>query len=160
MVSCHFKMPYLRNRNLDLNKIFSFSFCGLRAITFKWENYLFFIIRITLKEPGFLDPSHRRGGRIPPPLSISETDWWTIMCVVPMDSYDPPESIHTKKSTNIPCMTSQWRQTWRNAKMRKISKNRQIHGFSPFFQAKVGFFGHDVCQSMRTHALTTNKSNK
>ena len=55
-------------------------------------------IVLTLKEPGFLDPSHSRGrGRIPPPSKISETDWRNIKCVILVDSYDPPESIGTKK---------------------------------------------------------------
>ena len=116
---------------------------------------------LTLKEPSFLDPSHSRGGgRIPPPLKILETDWRNIKCVVLVDSYDPPESIGTKKSTNIPCMASQWHHEWRHVKYTKITKNRQNHGFSLFFQAKVAFFGNDVCHSMLTHVLTPNKSNK
>ena len=48
------------------------------------------------------------GGFRTPPLKISETDRWNIKCVVLVDSYDPPESIGTKKIQNIPCMTSQW----------------------------------------------------
>ena len=47
------------------------------------------------------------GGQILPP-KISETNWRNIKCVVLVDGYDPPESIGTKKSTNIPCMTPQW----------------------------------------------------
>ena len=73
---------------------------------------------------------------------------------------NPPESIGTKKSTNIPCMMSQWHHKWRHVKNMKITKNRQNHGFSLFFQAKVAFFGNDVCQSMLTHVLTPNKPNK
>ena len=115
---------------------------------------------LTLKEPGFLDPSHSRGGGGFRPPKISETDWRNIKCVVLVDSYDPPESIGTKKSTNIPCMTPQWRHKWRHVKNTKITKNRQNHGFSLFFQAKVAFFGNDVCQSMLTHVLTPNKPNK
>ena len=79
------------------------------------------------------------GGQIPPP-KISETDRWNIECVVLVDSYDPPESIGTKKIQNIPCMTSQWGHKWRHVKNMKITKNRQNHGFSLFFQAKVAFF--------------------
>ena len=95
----------------------------------------------TLKEPGYFDPSHsRRGGADSTPLKISETDRWNIKCVVLVDSYDPPESIGTKKIQNIPCMTSQWRHKWRHVKNTKIIKNRQKHGFSLFFQAKVAFF--------------------
>ena len=120
---------------------------------------------LTLKELGFLDPSHSRGGGgggadSAPPPKISETDWRNIKCVVLVDSYDPPESIGTKKSTNMPCMTPQWRHKWRHVKNTKITKNRQNHGFSLFFQAKVPFFGNDVCQSMLTHVLTPNKPNK
>ena len=117
---------------------------------------------LTLKEPGFLDPSHSGGGggADSAPPKISETDWRNIKCVVLVDSYDPPESIGTKKSTNIPCMTPQWRHKWRHVKNTKITKNRQNHGFSLFFQAKVAFFGNDVCQSMLTHVLTPNKPNK
>ena len=108
-----------------------------------WHFIVFVLMRmewfmLTLKEPGFLDPSHSRGGFHPP--KISETDWWNIKCVVLVDSYDPPESIGTKKSINIPCMTPQWRHKWRHVKNTKITQNRQNHGFSLFFQAKVAFF--------------------
>ena len=53
-------------------------------------------IVLNLKEPGFLDPSHRRGADSAPP-KISEINWRNIKCVVLVDSYDPPESIGTKK---------------------------------------------------------------
>ena len=115
---------------------------------------------LTLKEPGYFDPSHSRGAADSAPLKISETDRWNIKCVVLVDSYDPSESIGTKKIQNIPCMTSQWRHKWRHVKNTKITKNRQNHGFSLFFQAKVAFFSNDVCQSMLTHVLTPNKPNK
>ena len=75
---------------------------------------------LTLKEPGFLDPSHSRGSGFHPP-KISATDWRNIKCVVLVDSYDPPKSIGTKKSTNIPCMTPQWRHKWRHVKNTKIA---------------------------------------
>ena len=48
-------------------------------------------IVLTLKESGFLNPSHSRGG------GVAETDWRNIKCVVLVDSYDPAESIGTKK---------------------------------------------------------------
>ena len=99
---------------------------------------------LILKEPGYFDPSHSRRGADSAPLKISETDRWNIKCVVLVDSYDPPESIGTKKIKNIPCMTSQWRHKWRHVKNTKITKHRQNHGFSPFFQAKVAFFSNDV----------------
>ena len=98
--------------------------------------------RLTLKELGFLDPSHSRGGggADSAPPKISKTDWQNIKCVVLVDSYDPPESIGTKKSTNIPCMTSQWHHKWRHVKNTKITKNRQNHGFSLFFSSKSCMF--------------------
>ena len=111
------------------------------------------------KRAGLFGPISQPGGGSRPP-KISETNWRNITCVVLMDSYDPPESIGTKKSTNIPFMTPQWRHKWRHVKNTKITKNRQNHGFSLFFQAKVAFFGNDVCQSMLTHVLTPNKPNK
>ena len=113
---------------------------------------------LTLKEP-VIGPISQPGGGFRPP-KISETDWRNIKCVVLVDSYDPPESIGTKKSTNIPCMTPQWRHKWRHVKNTKITTNRQNHGFSLFFQAKLAVFGNDVCQSMLTHVLTPNKPNK
>ena len=110
---------------------------------------------LTLKEPGFLDPSHSRGGP-----KISKTDWRNIKCVVLVDSYDPPESIGTKKSTNIPCMTPQWRHKWRHVKNTKITKKSPKSWFFAIFSSKVAFFGNDVCQSMLTYVLTPNKPNK
>ena len=56
-------------------------------------------------------------------------------------------------------MTPQWHHKWRHVKNTKITKNRQNRGFSLFFQAKVAFFGNDVCQSILTHVLTPNKPN-
>ena len=115
------------------------------------------------KRAGLFGPiSQPGGGADSAPPKISETDWGNIKCVILVDSYDPPESIGTKKSTNIPCMTPQRRHKWRHAKTRKspnIAKNRQNHGFSLFFQAKVAFFGNDVCQSMLTN-LQINQINK
>ena len=111
--------------------------------------FFFFIIEVAFlfrasylnpKRTGLFGPiSQPGGGRIPPP-KISETDWQNIKCVVLVDSYDPPESIGTKKSTNISCMTPQCRHKWRHVKNTKITKNRQNHGFSLFFQAKFAFF--------------------
>ena len=135
------------------------SLIGLFYVTFIWTTNKSNSCILTLKEPGYFDPSHSRRGAAPP-LKISETDRWNIKCVVLVDSYDPPESIGTKKIQNIPCMTSQWRYKWGHVKNTKITKNCQNHGFSLFFQAKVAFFSNDVCQSMLTHVLTPNKPNK
>ena len=122
-----------------------------------WGHFELSTSAINPKRAGLFWPiSQLEGGRIPPSLNISETDRWNIKCVVLVDSYDPPESIGTKKTQNIPCMTSKWR----HVKNTKITKNRQNHGFSLFFQAKFAFFSNDVCQSMLTHVLTPNKPNK
>ena len=109
------------------------------------------------KRAGLFGPISQPGGFHPP--KISETDWRNIKCLVLVDSYDPPESIGTKKSTNIPCLTPQWLHKWRHVKNTKITKNRQNYSFSLFFQA-FAFFGNDVRQSMLTHVLTPNKPNK
>ena len=77
------KPPWCLNRNWS-------PFADTVAILHPLKSVFFFFF--TLKEPSFLDPSHRRGG-----LKISETDWRNIKCVVLVDSYDPPESIGTKK---------------------------------------------------------------
>ena len=59
--------------------------------------------RVNPKRAGLFGPISQPGGRIPTPPKISETDWRNIKCVVLVDSYDPPESIGTKKKyTNIP----------------------------------------------------------
>ena len=115
-----------------------------------------------------MDPSHSRGGGggggggFHPP-KISETDWRNIKCVVLVNSYDPPESIGTQKSTNIPCndaTVTSYNVSDVMSKTRKSPKIAKIMVFSLFFQAKVAFFGNDVCQSMLTHVLTPNKPNK
>ena len=53
---------------------------------------------LTLKRAGLFGPISQPGGGggFHPP-KISETDWRNIKCVVLVDSYDPPESIGTKK---------------------------------------------------------------
>ena len=78
-----------------------------------------------------------------------------------MDSYNPPESIGTKQSTNIPCMTPQWRHKWRHVKNTKITKNRQNHGFSLLFQAKLIFVAM-MCVIVCLHIflLQINQINK
>ena len=111
---------------------------------------------LTLKETGFLDPSHSRGDSAP---KILETDWRNIKCVVLVDSYDPPESIGTKKSTNIPCMTPQWRHKWRHVKNTKITKNHQNHGFLLFFQAKLHFLAM-MCVKVCLHKCSYSKQTK
>ena len=114
---------------------------------------------LTLKEPGFLDPSHSRGGGFRPP-KISETDWRNIKCVVLVDSYDPPESIGTKKVQTY--------LVWRHndviidvmSKTRKSPKIAKIMVFRYFFKQSC-IFGNDVCQSMLTHVLLQiNQINK
>ena len=48
------------------------------------------------------------------------------------------------------------------SKTRKSPKKRQNHGFSLFFQAKVAFFGNDVCVKVCLHMflLQINQINK
>ena len=94
---------------------------------------------LTLKEPGFLDPSHSRGTDSAPP-PISETDWRNIKCVVLVDIYDPPESIGTKKKV-------QTYLVWRHSdvisdvmsKTRKSPKIAKIMVFRYFFKQKLHF---------------------
>ena len=108
------------------------------------------------KRAGLFGPISQPGSRFHPP-KISETNWQNIKCVVLVDSYDPPESIGTKKSTNIPCMTPQWRYV----KNTKITKNRQNHGFSLFCQAKLHFLAM-MCVKVCLHMflLQINQINK
>ena len=104
------------------------------------------------------------GGWILPPLKISETDRWNIKCVVLVDSYDPPESIGTKKTQNIPCMTSQWRHKWRHVKnhqCRKSPKIAKIMVFRYFFKQKLHFLAI-MCVKVCLHMflLQINQINK
>ena len=117
---------------------------------------------LTLKEPGYFDPSHsRRGADSAPPLKISETDRWNIKCVVLVDSYDPPESIGTKKIQNIPCMTSQWRHKDVMSKKRKSPKIAKIMVFRYFFKQKLHFLAM-MCVKVCLHMflLQINQINK
>ena len=97
------------------------------------------------------------------PPKIAETDWRNIKCVVLVDSYNPPESIGTKKSTNIPCMTPQWRNKWRHVKNSKITKNRaKIMVFRYFFKQKLHFLTMmcvKVCLHMFLLQINKNKPN-
>ena len=80
------------------------------------------------------------------------------MCWVLVDSYDPPESIGTKKSTNIPCMTSQWRHTLCMSKNAKIAKNHQNRRFSHFFQQKLHYLAMMcVRECLHTFLLQINQ---
>ena len=113
---------------------------------------------LTLNSRAFWTHLTAGGGFCPP--KISETDWRNIKCVVLLYSYDPPESIGTKKV--------QVYLVWRHSgiirdvmsKTRKSPKIAKIMVFRYFFKQKLHFFGNDVCQSMLTHVLTPNKSNK
>ena len=60
-------------------------------------------------------------------------------------------------------MTPQWHHKWRHVKNTKITKNRQNHSFLLLFQAKVAFFGNDVCQRqvcLHMFLLQINQINK
>ena len=119
---------------------------------------------INPKRAGLFGPiSQPGGGRIPPPPKISETDWRNIKCVVLVDSYDPPESIGTKKVQTYLL----WRHSdvisdvmSKTRKSPKIAKIMVFRCFFAIFSSKVAFFGNDVCQSMLTNVLTPNKPNK
>ena len=115
----------------------------------------------TLKEPGFLDPSHSRGGGGFRPPKISETDWRNIKCVVLVDSYDPPESIGTKKVQTY--------LVWRHSdvisdvmsKTRKSPKIAKIMVFRYFFKQKLHFLAM-MCVKVCLHMflLQINQINK
>ena len=88
------------------------------------------------KRAGLFGPISQPGGRRP---KISETDWWNIKCVVLVDSYDPPESIGTKKVQTY--------LVWRHSdiisdvisKTRKSPKIAKIMVFRYFFKQKLHF---------------------
>ena len=74
-----------------------------------------------------------------------------------MDSQDPPESIGTKKSTNIPCihmLRMSKKQT--NKQTRKSLKIAQI----VLFQIKSNFLGKCVKECLHTFLLQINQINK
>ena len=97
----------------------------------------------------------------PPPLKISETDRWNIKCVVLVDSYDPPESIGTKKFKTY--------LVWRHSdvirdvmsKTRKTPKIAKIMVFRYFFKQKLHFLAM-MCVKVCLHMflLQINQINK
>ena len=77
--------------------------CSWQEALEQFHFHFYYELASTLKEPGAFwthltagGVGGVGGGQIPPP-KISETDWRNIKCVVLVDSYDPPESIGTKK---------------------------------------------------------------
>ena len=132
-----------------------------RQITCKNLQVSEFSLLLNPKRAGLFGPISQPGGGADSAPKISETDWRNIKCMVLVDSYDPPKSIGTKTSTNIPCMTPQWRHKWRHIKNSKITKNRQNHGFSLFFQAKLHFMAM-MCVKVCLHMflLQINQINK
>ena len=116
---------------------------------------------LTLKSRVILTHLTAGGGRIPPPLKILETDRWNIKCVVLVDSYDPPESIGTKKFKKF--------LVWRHSdvisdvmsKTRKSQKIAKIMVFRYFFKQKLHFLAMmcvKVCLQM--FLLQINQINK
>ena len=115
------------------------------------------------KRAGLFGPiSQPGGGRIPPPPpKISETDWRNIKCVVLVDSYDPPESIGTKKVQTY--------LVWRHSdvisdvmsKTRKSPKIAKIMVFRYFFKQKLHFLAM-MCVKVCLHMflLQINQINK
>ena len=89
---------------------------------------------LTLKEPGYFDPSHSWRGADSAPLKISETDRWNIKCVVLVDSYDPLESIGTKKKNSKHLV---WRHSDVMSKTRKSPKIAKIMVFRYFFKRAI-----------------------
>ena len=100
------------------------------------------------------------GGRFRPP-KISETDWRNIKCVVLVDSYDPPESIGTKKVQTY--------LVWRHSdvisdvmsKTRKSPKIAKIMVFRYFFKQKLHFLAM-MCVKVCLHMflLQINQINR
>ena len=127
-----------------------------------WNKGLWKKNTLTLKEPGYFDPSHSRRGADSAPLKISETDRWNIKYVVLVDSYDPPESIGTKKNLKTYLV-------WRHSdvisdvmsKTRKSPKIAKIMVFRYFFKQKLHFLAMmcvKVCLQM--FLLQINQINK
>ena len=104
--------------------------------------------RINNKRAGLFGPISQPGG-IPPP-KISETDWRNIKCVVLVDSYDPSESIVTKKGQTY--------LVWRHSdvisnvmsKTRKSPKIAKIMVFRYFFKQKLHFLAM-MCVTVCLH---------
>ena len=91
-----------------------------------------YISKFNPKRAGLFGPiSQPGGGRFRPP-KISETDWLNIKCVVLVDSYDPPESIGTKKVQTYLV----WRHSDVMSKTRKLAKS---WFFCYFFKQKFHF---------------------
>ena len=88
------------------------------------------------KRAGLFGPISQPGGVDSAPHKISETDWRNIKCVVLVDSFDPPESIGTKKVQTY--------LVWRHSdvisdvmsKTRKSPKIAKIMVFRYFFKQK------------------------
>ena len=116
-------------------------------------------LQLTLKEPGFL--THLTAGGDSAPPKISETDWRNIKCVVLVASYDPPESIGTKKVQTY--------LVWRHSdiisdvmsKTRKSPKIAKIMVFRYFFEQKLHFLAM-MCVKVCLHMflLQINQINK
>ena len=114
------------------------------------------------KRAGLFWPiSQPEGGGFRPPLKISETDQWNIKCVGLVDSYDPPESIGTKKFKTY--------LVWRHSdvisdvmsKTRKSPKIAKIMVFRYFFKQKLHFLAM-MCVKVCLHMflLQINQINK
>ena len=115
---------------------------------------------LTLKEPGFLTHLSAGGGRIPPP-KISETDWRNMKCVVLVDSYDPPESISTKKVQTYLVRRHSDIISDVMSKTRKSPKIAKIMVFRYFFKQKLHFLAM-MCVKVCLHMflLQINQINK
>ena len=92
------------------------------------------------KRAGLFGPiSQPGGGADSAPPKISETDWRNIKCVVLVDSYDPPESIGTKKVQTYLVRRHSDVISDVMSKTRKSPKIAKIMVFRYFFKQKLHF---------------------
>ena len=128
-----------------------------------WVGYVSLERCLNPKRAGLFGPISQPGGgfRPPPPTKISETNWRNIKCVVLVDSYDPLESIGTKKVQTY--------LVWRHSdiisnvmsKTRKSPKIAKIMVFRYFFKQNMHFLAM-MCVKVCLHMflLQINQINK
>ena len=125
-----------------------------------WQAISCIMHSLNPKRAGLFGPISQPGGGFRPP-KISETDWRNIKYVVLVDSYDPPESIGTKKVQTY--------FVWRHSdiisdvmsKTRKSPKIEKIMVFRYFFKQKLHFLAM-MCVKVCLHMflLQINQMNK
>ena len=113
------------------------------------------------KRAGLFWPISQPEGADSASLKISETDRWNIKCVVLVDSYDPPESIGTKKFKTYlvwrhsDVISDVMSKAWKSPKIAKIMV------FPYFFKQKLHFLAM-MCVKVCLHMflLQINQINK